>query len=781
MMQRQTLLDNQTTAWDDHGQTAWGINREHIWAKSHGFDTLVSEDDTGGARGDPMHLWAGNGWANHEHLNYFFAFVNKDRKYSDAGSKYNTVYDNLTGYSLNAGGNQTVFEPQDCDKGDIARAIFYMVARYNNYAGATEGIDSNNPNLVLLNDLSENTRTGTSTTNNPYGMGLLSDLLAWNKLDPVDGFEIHRNNLLYKNYTNNRNPFIDFPEWADAIWGTADLDGKNYSSTVVGSASPNSDAIAAPVVEFEVSIPRVRLEPEQTGEIFAKNTQGAVTWSIDDETIATIDKTSTVGNEKVTVTAVSSGRTTITATCGAKTINVPVIVEDPEPLNYGELNNPLTITEAKELINKQTPTAEKMYVKGVVSSSTYNDGYHNFNIWLEDGNDNQAFELYRVTIENEENYTGEDALAGKEVIAYGYGQKHNTTFELAPQNNENPVIISIKNPGEKTAKDLVEEKDTATSLAYHYKRDDNAVITGSDVITKAETGVSGTSYSSWEHTDETSNIEYKGQSAGGNSSVQLRYTNKNSGIVITANPGNKKVGRVTVSWESHTTTGRTLNIYGKATAYDAATDLYDNDKAGTLLGTIVCGTSTSLEITDDYEFIGIRAKSDAMYLTSIDIEWSGIGTVYTYTQTSIRFGGLLSQQLWNELDTENHIIEGFGVMIATDDVVGKGMEIKDFYESAASSELEPDVSEEIVNYFVPVENLGTVMGVQGSNYFWNLRYSVADLKTTYVAAAYIKTTAGYVFFKQAIYSAKTLAQDYLENRDYAVASYGGSLANLANM
>ena len=59
-------------------------------------------------------------------------------------------------------------------------------------------------------------------------MGLLSDLLAWNKKDPVDEYEVHRNNLLYKNYTNNRNPFIDFPNWADAIWGTADLDGTNY-------------------------------------------------------------------------------------------------------------------------------------------------------------------------------------------------------------------------------------------------------------------------------------------------------------------------------------------------------------------------------------------------------------------------------------------------------------------------------------------------------------------------------------------------------------------------
>ena len=50
-------------------------------------------------------------------------------------------------------------------------------------------------------------------------MGILSDLLEWNKLDPVDEYEIHRNNLIYKNFQHNRNPFIDFPEWADYIWG----------------------------------------------------------------------------------------------------------------------------------------------------------------------------------------------------------------------------------------------------------------------------------------------------------------------------------------------------------------------------------------------------------------------------------------------------------------------------------------------------------------------------------------------------------------------------------
>ena len=772
-------LDNQTTAWDDHGQTAWGINREHIWAKSHGFDTLVSKDDTGGARGDPMHLWAGHGRANHDDNNFFFPFVDKDRTFKDCGDKYNTIYDNLSGFSLNAGGKQTVFEPQDCDKGDIARSIFYMVARYNNYANATEGIDSNDPNLVLANDLSENGRTGTSTFDQPYAMGLLSDLLAWNKLDPVDEFEIHRNNLLYNNYTKNRNPFIDFPEWADYIWGTADLDGSNYNSNVTGKATPSSDAIAVPVTMFELSVPRVRLEPGDTDEIFGKNTEGAVSWSIDDESVATINKTSTVGTERVTVTAVNAGKTTITATCGGKSVSGTVIVKNPEPINYGSQEEPLTIAEAKNLIDDNSPTLEKMHVKGTVSSCTYNQEFDNYDIWLksEDTSEPNAFELYHATLD-----TGvTNSLIGKEVIAYGFGQKYNSTYELAPQMNADyPVVLSAKNPGDKTPKELIQEKNTSTSLSYRYTRDDAATITDTDTITKAETG-SPSSYKDWTYTDENSNIAYSGHSSGNYSSVQLRTTNKNSGIVITSNPGEKKITKITVSWESHTEDGRTLNIYGKDSAYTAATDLYDNELQGTLIGTIVKGTSTSLTITGDYEYIGLRSKSDAMYLTNIDIEWSGIGTVYDYTDVSIRFGGSLTKDLWNELDTNDHIIEGFGVMIATEDVIGKDIEIKDMYESAASAKSQPDVSEVIVDYFVPIEDMNDIIGVKDNNYFWNLRYSITDFKTLYVSVAYIKTTSGYVFFQQTKYSVKTLAQDYLDNRDCDNNTAGGSLENLANI
>ena len=322
-------LDNQAKAWGNHEQDGWGINQEHIWAKSHGFDTKGS-DGTGGARGDPMHLWAGNGWANHEHSNNFFAFVDKTKDYSDAGTKYQTAYGNLTGYSKNAGGNEKVFEPQDSDKGDIARAIFYMVARYNNYAGATEGIDGNNPNLVMLNDLSQNNTTGTSTASKSFGMGLLSDLLAWNKLDPVDEYEVHRNNLLYKNYTNNRNPFIDFPEWAEYIWGTANYDGTGYNSTPKGAAKPATDVIGQAGDTFEVSVEDIKFSVGETVKVSGKNADADIAWSVDDNSVVSLDKTSTVNDEEVTVTALKNGTTTIRASAYAggdlinKTISVTV-------------------------------------------------------------------------------------------------------------------------------------------------------------------------------------------------------------------------------------------------------------------------------------------------------------------------------------------------------------------------------------------------------------------------------------------------------------------------
>lgn len=145
-----------------------------------------------------------------------------------------------------------------------------------------------------------------------------------------------------------------------------------------------------------------------------------------------------------------------------------------------------------------------------------------------------------------------------------------------------------------------------------------------DVLTRATTGVTSTNYTDWSGKQVTSSAVYAGNSAGGNDAIQLRSNNNNSGVVTTKSGG--KVKKIKVTWQSSTSSGRTLDIYGKNTAYSAATDLYNSSNQGTKLGSIKCGTSTELVISGDYEFIGLRSNSGAMYLTEIEITWDTSGS-----------------------------------------------------------------------------------------------------------------------------------------------------------
>lgn len=146
-----------------------------------------------------------------------------------------------------------------------------------------------------------------------------------------------------------------------------------------------------------------------------------------------------------------------------------------------------------------------------------------------------------------------------------------------------------------------------------------------DVLNRDLTGNTTTGYSEWSGKTSNSSAVYAGNSAGGNESIQLRSNNSNSGIVSTQTAG--KVRKVTVVWNSSTSNGRTLNVYGKNTAYTSSTDLYSDSKWGTLLGTIVYGTSTELSIDGDYAYIGLRSNSGAMYLISVSITWDTSASV----------------------------------------------------------------------------------------------------------------------------------------------------------
>ncbi|WP_304518695.1 endonuclease I family protein [Clostridium sp. CM028] len=154
-------------------------NREHVFAKSHGnFGT------TAGAGTDLHHLRPADVSVNSARGNLDF----------DMGGTPNSE-------APLCKSDSDSFEPRDSVKGDIARMLFYMAIRYEGEHGEVN---------LELNELTNNNTA-------PY-IGKLSVLLQWNAQDPVDAFERHRNDVIYKNYQHNRNPFIDHPEWANLIW-----------------------------------------------------------------------------------------------------------------------------------------------------------------------------------------------------------------------------------------------------------------------------------------------------------------------------------------------------------------------------------------------------------------------------------------------------------------------------------------------------------------------------------------------------------------------------------
>jgi len=106
------------------------------------------------------------------------------------------------GHGPTTGGkNAWLWEPADEWKGDFARSYFYMVTAYQHFTWTSNGLD------MLQND--------TWPTLQRWAYELL---LEWNRQDPVDDIEIERNEAVYQ-IQGNRNPFVDYPNLAEYIWG----------------------------------------------------------------------------------------------------------------------------------------------------------------------------------------------------------------------------------------------------------------------------------------------------------------------------------------------------------------------------------------------------------------------------------------------------------------------------------------------------------------------------------------------------------------------------------
>ncbi len=192
--------DNKSKVWDMYSDNTYyfsggssgvyGMHKEHSLPKSW----WGGYDETEGYAGytDINHLYPANGDANMAKSNYPLGEVSN--AYFDNG--VTRVGSPKTGQG---GGSSSVFEPDDRYKGDFARTYFYMACTYQHYKWKYTYMLSNNT-WKSLNDWS------------------IEVLCRWARNDAVSDKETDRNDAVQK-FQNNRNPFIDFPDLFEYIWG----------------------------------------------------------------------------------------------------------------------------------------------------------------------------------------------------------------------------------------------------------------------------------------------------------------------------------------------------------------------------------------------------------------------------------------------------------------------------------------------------------------------------------------------------------------------------------
>ncbi len=212
------IYKNNNYTYQGGGQQAY--NREHTWPQSYGFSSGALGDNNA-ARTDAHHLMMSDVGYNSDRGNLYFdnCSASCTERPTDAHENPNTpVNDVIGGGSGVYPGNSNWFDSNSFEvwnfrKGDIARAMFYMDVRYSgDVAGEVDLELTDNAGLIQTGD---------------RYMGLLSTLLQWHAADPVDDIERNRNNFIFTKQ-QNRNPFIDHPEWVECIFVSGGTCGTSY-------------------------------------------------------------------------------------------------------------------------------------------------------------------------------------------------------------------------------------------------------------------------------------------------------------------------------------------------------------------------------------------------------------------------------------------------------------------------------------------------------------------------------------------------------------------------
>lgn len=432
-----------------------------------------------------------------------------------------------------------------------------------------------------------------------------------------------------------------------------------------GTASSTNIQLRITSISLKVelsSVPSVQINGEANAMISVEKQfiaeknliDDEVVWSSSDTEVATIDSNGLLQ-------PLSMGKTTITATAGEYTSSKQVMVF---PNNSSLITVQEAISICTELSNKEMGTTPFNYsVKGTVKEIeldsdrqfsltdgsdsivvfTYDHGQNendrilvtgpltNYNEIPQFGNKSIFSKLYTVEFNtnggteigslidvvsgSKIQSPADPSLAGYTFDYWKYGNSEWNFDEDIVENDMTLLAIWV-NDSLNILQSKLNKVSAKMSISYSYNVAQRVV---SDKLLASNFTAISTTYKDFDNVSISSTASYKGNSAMNGDSIQLR-SKDGSGIVTTDSGG--LVEKITVVWSESTADGRTIDIYGSNSAYTSSSDLYGANK-GEKIGSLVKGESTELSVKEDYQFIGIRSNSGALYVNSITIDWGG--------------------------------------------------------------------------------------------------------------------------------------------------------------
>lgn len=230
----------------ERGESGCSLNIEHCLPKS--WWGTGSENDT--IYRDLYNLNPSDAQANSNKSNYAPGHVSKGDKFDNGSfrmdSKSKSQY------------NYICWEPAEEYRGDFARTYFYMVTAYEQQTwNSTYSAYVNNDSYLRF----------TPT--------IAQVLLDWHRADPVSDKERCRADII-SDIQGNRNPFIDYPELVEYIWGDNKSHPVHLESLVCAFQSGVCPDATVPVTEPAIYDTLINL-PGLTKNIINAYTNGTIT------------------------------------------------------------------------------------------------------------------------------------------------------------------------------------------------------------------------------------------------------------------------------------------------------------------------------------------------------------------------------------------------------------------------------------------------------------------------------------------------------------------------